>query len=409
MRLVIDSGSPAFPAPIHVGYPWAGSKERFLEIVDGIFDDVWFTNNAKRVQELEGRIAELQGVKHCIAVCNGTSALQIGLKAMDITGEVLMPSFTFVGTAHAAEWIGLTPVFCDIDPVTLTLDPEDVRRKMGPKVSCILPVNLFGNACEFDQLQAIADERGLRVLYDSAHAIGCKAGGMPIGGQGDMQILSFHATKIFHTFEGGALLTNDDVLAEKSRLMRNYGFVGYEEVEALGINAKMSEISAAYGLASLEDLPMLISINHRNHSLYEERLSSIPGVQFLSPPAGMDSNHQYVTMLVDGGRFGMQRDTLYRLLWAENVRARRYFSPGCHRLGPYRDMPETTRGQLPVTEDIARRILCLPTGHAVDERMIDTICGLISEASRRADDVKTWESALMRRNSIQSVVTPTFA
>lgn len=385
MSLVIDGRPPAFASPLHVGHPWTGSRARFDGIVDRVFREARFTNDGPCVREFESAIAALHGTKHCIALTNGTLAIQIALKTLKAEGEVIMPSFTFVGTAHAAAWIGLRPVFCDIDPATFTMDPEDLLRKITPATSCILPVNVFGNVCDFGRIAEIARPRGLRTLYDSAHCTGCAAHGVPVGGQGDLQILSFHATKTLHTFEGGAILTNDDALADTARLLRNYGFTGHERVACVGINAKMHEISAAYGLACLPDLSFIAERQRRNALAYEHGLRDVPGIAVQTPPEGVDSTRHVAVLLVDEAMFGLSRDAMLELLWAENIRARRYFAPGCHRLKPYAD---THRGALPVTERLAETILCLPNDASLDAGSIAAVCEIIAEAGRRADEVR---------------------
>jgi dTDP-4-amino-4,6-dideoxygalactose transaminase len=394
VTLVIDRKGPAFSSPLHVGRPWTGSEDRFRAMLDEIFKEARFTNDGPHVRRFEEQIAALHGVRHCIAVTNATLGLQIALKAVDATGEVLMPSFTFIGTAQAASWIGLKPVFCDINPLTLTLDPADAERRMGPDVSCILPVNLFGHPCDFEAIDALAKRHDLPVVYDSAHCAGLGAESTRIAGQGTLHVLSFHATKLLHTFEGGAILTNDDALAKKARLLRNYGFSGYDAVDCIGTNAKMSEIAAAYGLASLGDLETMIDVQATHHASYVRALAAVPGISFVHSSSRSRANHHYVVLLVDEDMFGMHRDTLSALLWAENVRARNYFSPGCHRMTPYRLSSETQKLSLPVTERIAGQTLCLPNDASLDESIILKICALIAEAQERASDVKEWHGAL---------------
>lgn len=389
MSLVLDGRPPAFSKPVQVSRSWNKARERFLELVNGSFDTSLFTNDGPFVRQFEERIAALHDVQHCIAVHSGTTALQIALKAMRIEGKILMPSFTFIGTAHAATWIGCTPIFCDIDPRTLTMDPQDALRRMEQGVTCILPVNLFGHSCDFARIEQISQTLHIRTLYDSAHCIGCSSNGHMIGAQGDMQILSFHATKMLHTFEGGAILTNDDALAHEARLIRNYGFTGYEQVERLGTNGKMTELSAAHGLASLPDLPDMLEANHVRRTLYEKLLKNIPGITLVEPPTGSRTNGHYLVVCVDEDVYGISRDTLYRLLWAENIHARRYFAPGCHALAPY----SRDAHALPVTERISRQILCLPTGIHTDISSIATICGIIREAGCRAENVNAWAMA----------------
>lgn len=245
--LAINGALPAFDKPLHVGRPNIGDRELFLERVNQILDNEWLTNNGPMVQDFEHRIAKHLGVKHCVAMCNGTIALEIAIRALKLEGEVIVPSWTFVATAHALYWQGITPVFADIDPATHNLDPDAVRRMITPHTSGIIGVHLWGRAAPIDELQAIAEEHDLKLLFDAAHAFGSTYKGRTIGRFGLCEVLSFHATKSFHTFEGGAVVTNNDELAETMRLMRNFGFHGYDNVIHPGTNGKMIEVCVAMG------------------------------------------------------------------------------------------------------------------------------------------------------------------
>jgi dTDP-4-amino-4,6-dideoxygalactose transaminase len=228
-----------------------GDREAFLTRVGEIFDRGWFSNDGPVVREFEARLAEMAGVRHCVATCNGTIALEIAIRALGLEGEVIVPSYTFVATAHALHWQGVTPVFADIDPRTHTLDPEAVRRAITPRTTGIIGVHLWGQPAAVDELQAIADEHGLSLMFDAAHAFACTHQGRMIGGFGRAEVFSFHATKFFNSFEGGAVMTDDDEIAEKARLMRNFGFAGYDNVIHPGTNGKMIEVCAAMGLTNL--------------------------------------------------------------------------------------------------------------------------------------------------------------
>jgi dTDP-4-amino-4,6-dideoxygalactose transaminase len=236
--LAINGAPPAFDEPLHVGRPNIGNREAFLRNVERTLDNQWLTNNGPLVQEFEQRIAQRLGVRHCIAMCNGTIALEIAIRALGMTGEVIVPSWTFVATAHALHWQGITPVFADIDPATHNLDPDAVRRMITPRTTGIIGVHLWGRAAPVDQLQAIADEHGLKLMFDAAHAFGSTYKSRSIGRFGACEVLSFHATKAFNTMEGGAVVTNDDELAEAMRLMRNFGFKGYDNVIHPGPTAR---------------------------------------------------------------------------------------------------------------------------------------------------------------------------
>jgi dTDP-4-amino-4,6-dideoxygalactose transaminase len=234
--LAILGGSPAFAEKLHVGRPNLGDRTRLLERINDIFDQLWLTNGGPYVQELELRVAELVGVKHCIAMCNATVALEIAIRALGLAGEVIVPSFTFVATAHALQWQQITPVFCDIDPLTHNIDPRRIEELITPLTTGIIGVHLWGRACNIEQLEEIARRRNLKLLFDAAHAFGCSYKGKMIGSFGSAEVLSFHATKFLNTLEGGAVVTNDDQLAQKMRLMKNFGFTYYDRTDDVGTN-----------------------------------------------------------------------------------------------------------------------------------------------------------------------------
>ena len=367
---------PAFDDPLHVGRPNVGSREKFLELAGEIFDRGWFTNDGPVVREFEQRVARYLGAKHCIAMCNGTIALEIAIRATGLTGEVIVPSFTFVATAHALHWQGITPVFADIDPATHNLDPDSVRSMITPRTTGIIGVHLWGRAAPVNELQDIADEHGLQLLFDAAHAFGSSYQGRKIGTFGRAEVFSFHATKFFNSFEGGAVVTDDDDLAETMRLMRNFGFSGYDNVIHPGTNGKMIEICAAMGLVNLEILDETIAINRSNHHAYSLALSGLPGIDVLRFDEAEEHNHQYVVVEV-GADAPVSRDDLIEALHAENVLARRYFWPGCHKMKPYRDLFPHAGLVLPRTEEVASRIMVLPTGSAVDKDAIAAIAMII--------------------------------
>ena len=386
-RLAVLGGDPAFSEALHVGRPNVGDRRRFLARMDDLLERRWLTNNGPYVCELEARIAELLGVRHCVAVCNGTMALQIMIAASGMTGEVIVPSFTFVATAHALTWQGLTPVFCDVDPVTHTLDPAKVESLITDATSAIIGVHVWGRACDSAGLQAVADQHGLRLCFDAAHAFACSCGGRMIGSLGLAEAFSFHATKFFSTFEGGAVATDDDMVANRCRAMRDFGFAGPDRVVALGINGKMSEPAAAMGLTNLESLDTFIACNHRNHVRYREGLAGVAGVRLAAYPDAEHSNFQYVVLEVDADASPLDRDELLVALHAENVLARRYFFPGCHLMVPYKEWP--LRAPLSVTDVLTRTILTLPTGTSVDDDDVAEVCRLIRAALASAPEVKT--------------------
>lgn len=385
--LAIFGGTSAFSEPLHVGRPNIGDRKRFLERVTDILDRNWLTNDGPYVQEFERRIAEFAGVRHCVAMCNATIALEIAIRALGLTGEVIVPSFTFAATAHALQWQEITPVFCDIDPKTHTIDPDKVERQITPRTTGIIGVHVWGRPCDIDRLEEIARLRNLRLLFDAAHAFGCSYKGKRIGGFGRCEILSFHATKFCNSFEGGAILTNDKELAEKTRLMRNFGFSGYDNVIYIGINGKMTEPCAAMGLTSMESIPHFVEINRRNHASYRRELSGIAGLKLIEYDELEESNYQYVVLEVDAEEAGLTRDDLVAVLTPEKILARRYFYPGCHRMEPYRSLSPNASDELRETERLCQRVLILPTGTAVSCDEINTICQVLRTALTNAQAV----------------------
>lgn len=373
--LAIFSGQAAFNEKLHVGRPNIGDREKFSRLVNDILDRRWLTNDGPYVSEFESRVAELVGVKHCIATCNATIALEIAIRALDLTGEVIVPSFTFVATAHALQWQQITPVFCDIDPRTHTIDPDQIERLLTPRTTGILAVNLWGRHCDIAALEALAEKHKLRLLFDSAHAFGCSYQGRMIGGFGDAEVFSFHATKFVNSLEGGAVVTNDDELAKQIRLMHNFGFTAYDNVACVGTNGKMSEVSAAMGLTNLESMSDFIAVNRRNYQQYKAELSGVKGITLVESDEEEKCNYQYVVLEVDMDHTLVSRDELMQILHRENVLARRYFYPGCHRMMPYAaNLPSLS---LPETEKIASRVLSLPTGTSVSPADVSSICEII--------------------------------
>ena len=317
-----------FPAPLHVGRPNLGSRREFDRLVDGIFERHWLTNAGPLVVELERRIADFLDVGHCVAVANGTIALEIAHRALGLTGEVIVPSYTFVATAHALDWQGVTPVFADIDPLTHNLDPESARTLITPRTSGIIGVHLWGRPAPVHELQALADEHDLELLFDAAHAFGNSHNGRMIGSFGRAEVLSFHATKFFNTFEGGAVVTNDGELAKRMRLMRNFGFVDFDEVVYPGTNGKLTEICAAMGLVNLDSIDAFMARNRANHSAYGEVFGRSEQLHLCEYDSASTGNHQYVVVELSPS-VSECRDNLVADLHAENVRARKYFWPGC--------------------------------------------------------------------------------
>ncbi len=369
--------TPAFAEPLHVGRPNIGDRDRLMARITQMLDNRWLTNRGPFVREFETEIATYCGVKHAVAMCNGTIALEIAIRALGMTGEVIVPSFTFVATAHALQWQEITPVFCDVDPATCTIDPARIEQLITPRTTGIIGVHLWGQACDIDAIDDIAKRHGLKVLYDAAHALGCSYRGQMIGQFGDAEVLSFHATKFLNTFEGGAVLTNNDALAERMRLMQNFGFRGHDTVIHIGTNGKMAEICAVMGLTNMESIDEFVETNRRHHAQYRDGLAGIPGLRVREYNPREHNNHQYVIVDIEAGVAGLTRDALVEQLQAENVLCRRYFHPGCHRMEPYRSYFPNAGLLLPVTEALCERIFSLPTGTAVNEEDICRVIGLV--------------------------------
>ena len=375
--LKIFGGGPAFDELLHVGRPNIGDRERFIKRINDILDRKWLSNYGPYVIELERRIADYVGVKHCIVTCNGTVALEIAIRALGLTGEVIVPSFTFIATAHALQWQEITPVFCDIDPKTYTIDPTRIEELITPRTTGILGVHLWGHVCHIVELTEIARKHNLKLMFDACHAFASTYNGRMVGSFGDMEVYSFHATKFINTAEGGAVVTNNDEYAEKVRLMKNFGFMGWDNVEYIGTNGKMNEICAAMGLTSLESIDDFISINYQNYKTYQEELQDIPGIILHNYNEQEKNNYQYITMKIDDSVTHINRDNLIKVLHGENVLARRYFYPCCHNMEPYRSYFPHAKLLLPETEYLMQRVMSLPTGTAMSAKDIKRICGLI--------------------------------
>ncbi|HET9438640.1 MAG TPA: aminotransferase class I/II-fold pyridoxal phosphate-dependent enzyme [Longimicrobiales bacterium] len=376
-------GPPLFAQPLHVGRPNIPNAERVLARIGGALERGWLTNDGPLVRELEQQLADYLGVPHCVAMANGTVALEVLARALDLAGQVIMPSFTFVATPHAFSWLNIKPVFCDVHAHTHTIDVADLADRITARTSAIVAVHLWGSACAVEELEAVAARHGLPLIYDAAHAFAASVNGRKVGSFGTAEVFSFHATKFFNTFEGGAVTTKDAALAARLRLLRNFGFAGYDDVIDMGTNAKMSEAHAAMGLALFESLDELLESNAATWSCYARALRALPVLKLLQPAEGHRSNHQYVVCEVDADA-PLTRDQLLNVLWQENVRARRYFFPGCHRTAPY----QQDKATLPVTEALADRVLVLPAGATITAHEVEAVVGLLHMALDQAGELK---------------------
>ena len=377
-HLAIFGGKPTFPKPLHVGVPKLGDRERLHSRIESILNRRVLTNRGPLVIEFEERVADIVGVRHCVAMSNGTVALEIVTRALGFEHEVITPSMTFVATAHALQWQRVTPVFCDIVPGGHHLDPTCVKDLVTPRTSGILPVNLWGRPCNIDTIMSVAGQYDLPVVFDSAHAFGCSYKGKMIGGFGRAEVFSFHATKFINSFEGGAVVTDDAELAETVRLMQNFGFEGRDTVVDVGINGKMTEIEAAMGLTSLESMQAFVEHNRQNYYAYKEGFNRIPGVELIEYDESERCNFQYIVIELDERITSVTCTQMLEILAAEHIDARRYFYPGCHRMEPYRSYFPNAGMLLSNTEKLLGKVLTLPTGTSVSLEQVKKITALIA-------------------------------
>jgi len=362
---------------LHVGRPNIGNRKDFLRRVDEILDRRWLSNNGPVVQEFEKRIAEILGVKHVVAMCNATAGIEIACHALGLKGEVIVPSYTFVATAHALQWQGITPVFADMDPATHNLNPEKIEKLITPKTTGIIGVHVWGRGCDTEAIEKVAAKNRLKVMYDASHAFGCSYKGHMIGTFGECEVFSFHATKFINCLEGGVVTTNHDQLAQQMRMMTNFGFTGYDRVEYLGINGKMNEISAAMGLTNLEAMEAIIGKNKKNYEHYRDQLRDIPGVKLVEYNPAEKNNYQYVVIEVDPSVCRRGRDEIVEALHVENIIARKYFWPSCHRMEPYKTLFPNACLALSETERVSANVIVLPTGQQIQDSDLKRICGII--------------------------------
>ena len=380
--LALFGGRAEFSHPLHTNRPGGFDRTRLFDRLTWALDNQWLSNGGPLVLEFEARVAELAGVRNCVATCNATTALQLLVRAADLTGEVIVPSLTFAATAHAVRWLGLEPVFCDIDPATGVMDPDLVAAAIGPRTSAIIGVHLWGRPAAVNRLEKIAADHGIPLFFDAAHAIGCTTEGRPVGGFGAAEVFSFHATKVVSAFEGGAIVTDDDEFAHRVRALHNFGKGLNGISEAGGTNGKMNEASAAMGLTSLDAFGDTIRHNEANYHAYRAALAGLDGVTFFEYDTAEAHNFHYLIVEVDEEITGLNRDLLLDVLHAENVMALRPIgSPACHQLEPYRSGRPRS---LPHTERLVARVLSLPTGTSVDPGQIRRICSIIRVAVSQA-------------------------
>jgi dTDP-4-amino-4,6-dideoxygalactose transaminase len=363
--------------PIYVTQPFLPSLEEFQPYLEQIWESKWLTNGGPFHQELEKKLADHLGVEHLALFTNGTLALVTALQALRITGEVITTPFSFVATAHSLLWNGIKPVFVDIQSETFNLDPEKIEAAITPRTTAIMPVHVYGRPCDVEKIQKIADIYGLKVIYDAAHAFGVKYKGESLLRHGDLSALSFHATKVFNTFEGGAIVCPDVKAKKRIDDLKNFGYNGEVTVVAPGINAKMNELQAAFGLLQLKHVDKAIDRRREIDAQYREQLSAVAGISCPPLPADTVYNHAYFPILV-GKEYPLSRDELNDKLRQHGIFARRYFYPLISEFPMYRGLPSAAEGNLPIARKAAYQVLCLPIYPALDDESVTRIASIIA-------------------------------
>lgn len=358
---------------ITVTSPLLPDLEEFNNILKEIWANKWITNNGSFHQQLEKELAAYLKVPYISLFTNGTLPLITALQALRITGEVITTPYSFVATTHSLWWNGIKPVFVDIDPATGNLDPDKIEAAITPKTTAIMPVHVYGKPCDTERIQEIADKYGLKVIYDAAHAFGVEVNGESILNAGDMSTLSFHATKVYNTIEGGALVMHDEQTKKRIDYLKNFGFAGETTVVAPGINSKMDEIRSAYGLLNLRQVDAAIEARHQSAIKYREALRTVEGITFFDDMPGVKHNYSYFPIFVDSEKYGMTRDELYFKMKENNVLGRRYFYPLISEFSTYRGLASAKPELLPNAHKMANTVICLPMHHALAENDIERV------------------------------------
>ncbi len=354
----------------------------FIVYLEDIWESRWLTNQGKYHQIFERELADFLGVKYVSLFANGTLALLTALQTLRISGEVITTPFSFVATTHALNWNGIKPVFCDIEPDYLNLDPEKIESKINPKTTAILPVHVYGNPCEVNEIQNIADTYGLRLIYDAAHAFGVKINGSSICNYGDLSILSFHATKTFTTCEGGAIISHDEKTKKRIDFLKNFGFADEVTVVAPGINAKMNEMQAALGLLQLKEFEKYREERKKIASYYRNNLIDIKGIKTLNEMKDVIHNYTYFPIFIEEKEYGKSRDEIYEKLKKNGIYSRRYFHPLISQFPTYRSLESSNPENLPVAEQMASQVICLPIYTEIEFESVEKIIEIIRKSSK---------------------------
>ena len=363
---------------ITVTSPLLPNMQEFNQFLQQIWDSKWITNNGSFHQRLEKELAEYLGIEYISLFTNGTLPLITALQALGLTkGEVITTPYSFVATSHSIWWNQLTPVFVDIEEDTCGMNSAKIEEAITPNTVAIMPVHCYGKPCKTNEIDAIAKKHGLKVIYDAAHAFGVKLNGESILNAGDISTLSFHATKVYNTIEGGALVCHSAEMKHQIDNLKNFGFRGEVTVEAPGINGKMDEVRAAYGLLNLKQVDAAIEARHKVADAYRAALKNVKGIHFFEDMAGVRHNYSYFPIFVDAEQYGMTRDELYEKMKAANVYGRRYFYPLITAFDPYKDYPSAAPENLPVATKIADQVICLPMHHALSEEDVERVIGTI--------------------------------
>ena len=352
---------------ITVTSPLLPPLDEFFSYLEDIWDKKWLTNNGYYHQELERALCEYLKVPYISLFTNGTLPLICALQALRISGEVITTPYSFVATTHSLWWNGIKPVFVDIDPQTCNIDPDKIEAAITPKTTAIMPVHVYGKPCNTEKIQEIADKYGLKVIYDAAHAFGVEVGGKSIIDAGDMSTLSFHATKVYNTIEGGALVCHDEKTKQRIDYLKNFGFADETTVVAPGINGKMDEIRAAYGILNLKYVDRAIEARHQIAIRYRRELRNVSGISFMEDMPGVKHNYSYFPIFVNAEQYGMTRDELYFKMREANVFGRRYFYPLISEFSTYRGLSSANPENLPNAYLMANSVICLPMHHALSK------------------------------------------
>ena len=363
---------------ITVTSPLLPNLDEFQEMLKDIWNRKWLTNNGHYHQELEKALAEYLKVPYVALFTNGTLPLLCALQALRITGEVITTPYSFVATTHSLWWNNIKPVFVDIDPETCNIDPDKIEAAITPQTTAIMPVHVYGKPCDVERIRAIADKYGLKVIYDAAHAFGVEVCGKSILEAGDMSTLSFHATKVYNTIEGGALICHDEKTKQRIDYLKNFGFAGETTVIASGINGKMDEVRSAYGLLNLKQVDNAIAARQRVANAYRETLRNVEGITFMDDMPGVRHNYSYFPIFVDKEKYGMTRDELYFKMKEQGILGRRYFYPLISEFSTFSGIRISNPENLPVAHSIANSVICLPMYHSLTEESITRIIKLIN-------------------------------